>query len=448
MPISHIINYYLMQITKKSLPKNQLELTIELSAEEMKPYVENAAKEISMTKKIPGFRPGHAPLNLIIKEFGEMKILQTAANNAIAATYYDILETEKLETVDQPDIKMLKLAPNNPLIYSATVALMPQVTLCDYEKIKIKPLENIKIEQKEIDKVISELQRLRAKEILEDKEIANGDKVELDFDTFIDNVLLENGQARKHSLIVGENTMIPGFEDNLIGQKKNDEKEFKLFFPKNYHAANLAGKEAKFKIKIIAVYKIELPELNDEFAKSMGLQKIDDLRKNIENNIKLEKEIKNKQAQELEIMEKLNDKCQFNELPDVLINNETHKMMHELEENLDRRGLKLPDYLKHLKKTEAEMRLDFTADAIKRVKSALAIRAVAQKENISVSDEDINIEINKTLASYKMHPAYAGQIADLEKSMKTENARHYFKNLLMNRKAIECIKEKMMKKNN
>lgn len=435
-----------MQITKKELPKNQIELTIELSSDELRPYVEASAKEMSRTKKIAGFRPGRAPYDIIAKEVGEMHIYQRAANDAIAGTYYDALESEKLEIIDQPDIKILKLAPGNPFVYSALVSLMPQVTLCDYSKIKAKPLPEIKIDQKAVDKAISELRRLRAKETLEDKAIAKGDKTELDFDTFIDNAPIENGQSRKHALTVGENTMIPGFEDNLIGLKKNEEKEFELKFPKAYHTKDLAGKKAKFKIKILAVYKIELPELNDEFAKSLGLLKMENLRQNIENNMRLDKETKAKQAQELEIMEKLEEKCEFEELPDVLIDQETHKMLHELENNIERQGLKFDDYLKHLKKSETELRLDFTPDAIKRVKSALAIRAVAKKENIVVSPAEIQDEINKTIASYKMHPAYVEQVADLEKSMKTENARRYFENLLTNRKTIALLKEKAIKK--
>lgn len=430
-----------MKITKNSLPKNQLEITVELSNEEMKPYLENAAKEVSKSKNIPGFRPGLAPYDVVVRTVGEMSLYQTAANDAIAATYYDAVEKENLEPVEQPEIKITKLAPGNPFVYTATIALLPGVTICEYSKIKVKPTEESTVEPKEIEKVLADLQRIRQKEVLTDKKAEKGDKVEVDFETLVDNVAIEGGQAKKHSILIGEGNMIPGFEDNLIGLKKDEEKSFELTFPKEYHAKELAGKKANFKVKILGVYKIELPELNDEFASGLGLKTLDSLKKNIGDNLKHEKELKAKQAHELEIMEKLNEKCEFGELPDVLINREAHKMVHELEDNLTRQGLNFDDYLKHLKKTESELMLDFTPDAIKRVKSALVIRQIAKQENISVDDKDVEDEVERTLAGYKMHPSYAEQINDLEKNLRSEEAKHYFKNLLTNRKTMEFLKK-------
>ncbi|MBU1131687.1 trigger factor, partial [Patescibacteria group bacterium] len=299
-----------MKIEKKILPKSQAELTIELSIDEMTPYLKATAEEISKVKPIKGFRPGKAPYEVVVKTFGEMFVYQNSANRAVEETYFAAIEKENIEPVDEPKIEILKLAPENPFIYKATISLLPEITLCDYSKISVNAPKEITVDDKETEKVLSDLQKMRAKETLTDKAVENGDKVEIDFNTYVDNVPIEGGQAKKHLLTVGEGNMIPGFEENLIGLKKDDEKEFELAFPKKYHEQSLANKKATFKIKVIAVYKIELPELNDDFAKGMGLQNIENLKKSISSNIKLEKQAKQTQKLDLEIIEKLLEKSE------------------------------------------------------------------------------------------------------------------------------------------
>jgi len=434
-----------MKIDKKNLEKSQLEITVEMTEEELKPFLTATAEEISKNKEIKGFRPGKAPYNMVVNAVGEMTIYQHAANDAIAKTYYELLEQEQIDTVEQPKIEVIKLAPGNPFIFKATVALLPKVTLCDYTKLKIKPLEEIKVEDKEVEKVLEDLKKMRAKEVLVDQAAEPGNKVELDFNTYIDNVPIEGGQAQKHWVIIGEKHMIPGFEEALVGLKKDEEKEFELAFPKDYHAKNVAGKKAVFKVKIIAVYKIELPEITEEFAKSLGMKDLENLKKSITNNLKKEREMKATQKQELEIFEKLIEKCEFEELPDVLINDETHKMLHELEDNVTQQGLKFEDYLSHLKKTEAELRLEFVPDAIKRVKTALIVREIAKKENIEVTHDEIHEELDKIIASYKLNPAYAGEVERIEQNLHSHETHHYIENILTNRKTLHKLKELIVK---
>lgn len=432
-----------MQVSKKSLPKGEVELLIELSLDELKPFIASAAKEISQTKKIAGFRPGHAPLDIVIKEAGEMFVYQTAASQAIEATVYSAIDEQGMEVIDQPKIEVQKLAPGNPFIYKATAALVPEIKICELDKLKIKSAAEIAVEDKEIEKVIADLQKMRAKETLENKAAEKGDKIELAFDVFVDNVPIEGGQAKKHSMILGEGQMIPGFEDNLVGLKKDEEKEFELIFPKKYHNKNLENKKAVFKVKMIAVYKVELPKMDDEFGKSLGLKDLTGLKKTIGNNLRQEKELKEKQRIDLEIMEQMLEKSTFGEIPDVLIDQETHKMTHELEDNIAQQGMKFEDYLTHLKKTEGDLRLDFVPDAIKRVKTGLIIRALAKRENIQANDQEIGAERERTLASYKLHPAYGSDLDKLEKNLRSENATHYFANVIANRKTMEFLKTKV-----
>lgn len=434
-----------MKIDKKILPKSQIEITIELSPEELQPFLAAATEEMSKTKQIKGFRPGKAPYEIVVQNVGEMTIYQDAANDVIAKTYYDLLEQEKLDTAEQPKVEIIKLAPNNPFIFKATVSLLPKVELCDYTKIKVKAIPEIKIEDADVTKVLEDLRKMRAKEVLVDRPAQKDDKVELDFNTYLDNVPIEGGQAQKHWVIIGENHMIPGFEDALIGLKKDDEKEFELEFPKNYHEKRLACQKATFKVKIHAVYQIELPELNEDFASAMGMKDFENMKKNIAENLKRERENRETQKQELEIIEKLIEKCKFEELPECLITDETHKMMHELEDNVANQGMKLEDYLTHLKKTEAELRLDFVPDAIKRVKTALAIRAIAQQEKIEVTHDEIHAELDKILASYKLNPAYAGEVERIEQNLHSQETHHYISNIILNRKTLAKIKEAVIK---
>jgi len=438
------LKHNFMKINKTDLPKSQMELIIELSHDELMPYLEDAAREVSTQKKIEGFRPGKAPLDVVLKQSGEMYVYQIAASKAIDGTIDKALAENELEIIDQPKIEVQKLAPNNPFTFKATVALVPNIELCDLSKIKIKPKQEIKIEEKEITKVLADLQKMRAKETLTDKKAEKEDKVELNFNTFVDNVPIEGGQAQKHQVVLGSNQMIPGFEDNLLGLSKDEEKEFKLNFPKEYHAKHLAGKEATFKIKVTGIYKVEMAELNDEFGKELGLKDLAGLKSNVEMNIKNEKEQKENQRIELDIINELIEKSTFEELPDVLIEQETHKMLHELEENLSRQSMKMEDYLKHLKKTESELRLDFTQDGIKRVKTGLLIRHIAKKEKIQADPKDVDAEVEKTIASYKMHPQYSGKTDELEKNLNTENARHYFSNVIINRKTVQFLKDTVL----
>lgn len=435
-----------MKIDKNSLPKSQMEFIVELTADELKPFVDWAVEEISKHRKISGFRPGRAPYKIVAREVGEMFIYQTAANEAAEATLSKIVNEEKLEVVNRPNIEVQKLAPGNNFIFKATVSLAPNVSACDFSKIKVKPIVEVAVEQKEIEKITDELRRLRAKETLENKTAEKGDKVEIEFETFVDGVAVEGDKAKKHFVHIGEGAMIPGFEDNLVGLKAGDEKNFELEFPKSYHQKNLSGKKAAFKVSLSAVYRVEPPERNDEFAQTLGLKTFMDLEKNITDNIKQEKELKETQRFELEIIDALIEKSSFSEIPDELIDDEAHKMVHELEDNVTRQGMKFDDYLTHLKKSEADLRLDFVPEAIKRVKIALLMRAVAKSEGLTASAEEVEQEIERTIASYKLHSGYDGQRQELEQNIRSKNARHYFENVIVNRKTMALIKNKIATK--
>lgn len=437
-------NLPLMKITRQDLPKSQVELIIEISLDELSPYIEQAVNEISTQKPIAGFRPGKVPVEIAKQHIGEMTILQHASNQIIADTYYKALEQEKIETVDQPRIDVIKLAPNNPFIYKATASLSPKVTLADIKTLKVKNLDKIEVKDDEVQKVLEDLRNMRATEAAVDRPAKESDKVEVDFETFVDKIAIPGGKAEKYPLIIGSEKMIPGFEAQVIGLKKGEEKEFELTFPKKYHNENIAGKKAHFKVKVNEVYERSIPEINDDLAKSLGLKSADDLKLSIKHNLEHEQEHQARHKKDVEMVNLLLDKTGFGDIPDTLISDETYKMVEELKDNIAQQGLRFEDYLEHLKKQESDLRLDFAADALKRVKTALAIRTIAKQEHIEATDKEIDQERDLTLNSYKLNPAFATQMDHLEKNINSEGARRYFANVIVNRKVMDLLRKTMI----
>ncbi|MEA3398526.1 MAG: trigger factor, partial [Patescibacteria group bacterium] len=308
-----------MEIDVQKKDKGQVELTIELTADEYQPFLVEAAKKISEDVKISGFRPGKADLETVKQRAGEDRVWREALEPAVKKTFVQALDREKLVTVGSPKIDVIKLAPGNPVVYKATVSLLPDAELGDYSKITIAK-NQAEIKDEEINKVLSDLQKSRAKETLMDKKAEKGDKVEIDFETFLDKIPVDHGKNVKFPLVIGEGTFIPGFEDQLIGMAKDEKKEFKLEFPKNYHQKNLAGRMVDFKVKVNAVYKIDLPDLNNDFAKGLGnFKTLEDLKNQIKNNLKTEAEKKEDRRLEEEIIGKIVEQGKFGDMPDLLV---------------------------------------------------------------------------------------------------------------------------------
>ncbi|MDP1747482.1 MAG: trigger factor, partial [Bacteroidota bacterium] len=209
----------------------------------------------------------------------------------------------------------------------------------------------------------------------------------MDFKTFVDKVAIENGSQKKFLVVIGEGTFIPGFEDQLVGMKEGEEKKFSLRFPKNYHDKNLADKMVDFEVKVNGVYEITLPELDDEFAQSIGnFKNVAELKKQMQDNLVHEAEHKEKHRLEDEILDEVIKISKFGEIPEILVNSETQKMVSELEENIKQQGLQFEDYLQHLKISRSNLLLEFAPQAVKRIKSALVIRVLAKEHNISVTN--------------------------------------------------------------
>ncbi len=425
-----------MKVTKTDLPKSQVELTVELSQEEFSPYIERGAESVSKEVKIEGFRPGKVPFDVLKSKIGEMTILEEAARIAINKTIDQVLLENVVdrEPVGQPKVDITKLAPENPLEYKVVIAVLPEIELDDYKGLKLKPHTHAPVSDKDVEKIIDDLRESRVREVVVDREIKEGDKVTADIEMFLDNIPVEGGQGRGAAAIIGKDYIIPGFDKNLLGAKKGDTREFKLHYPENHHMKNLAGKMVEFTVKINEVYSRELPETNDEFAKAFGLNSATELKENIKKSLEEEKKQHEAQHMEIELLDKLLEKTRFGELPEMLVDHETHAMLDELEHQVAHQGAKFDDYLASIKKTRDQLLMDLFPDAIKRVKSALLVREIAIKEKITVSEKEIDEKVEQLLKQYKGYQK-------VEERVKSPDYRNYLKNTIANRKVIEKLTE-------
>ncbi len=279
-----------MQVTKKDLEKSQIELTVELTLAEFEPYIVKGAEEVAKNVKIEGFRPGKAPLEVLKQKIGEMTILEEAAHLAIHKTLDEVIEKNTMErqAFGQPNVSITKLAPNNPLEYKITLSLLPTVALGDYKDLKIKE-EEVKMDEKELAKSLKELQEMRAVEVLSEEPIKKGDKAVVDIKMFLDKVPVEGGQHNDLAVLVGKEYFVPGFDDHLIGAKKDEERKFNLPYPDDHHQKNLAGKLVEFEVKVKDAYTRAIPELNDQFAGFFQVKNLEELKKTITDSLLAEK---------------------------------------------------------------------------------------------------------------------------------------------------------------
>lgn len=422
-----------MNILSKKLPKSQLELTIEVPFDEIRPYLEKAAEKISKDTSIPGFRPGNVPYNIIKQKIGEEKILEIATPEIIKSTLLEAFLKENLKIIGEPNIDIEKVGLNQPLIYKALVSLLPKIKLNDYRSVKIKRRE-VETTDDEIEKTLKELQNKNGSEVLIDREVRANDKVEINLTMYQDNIPLEDGNFINEKIIIGEKIFPKEFDENLIGMGKNEEKEFDVQYSKDHFDKKIAGKKIQFKVKVNNIYERILPEINDEFAKSQGdFQDIENLRQYLKSLILRNKRQKEEERLEAELIDKLIEFTEFDDIPNVLIEAELEKMINELEMSVNYQGGEFNKYLEHIKKTKEELKNEFKELAEKRIKGALLIRSIADAENIRVENQEINDKIDKILTIYKGDKA-------VEKNINSEEYRNYIKNILINRKTIDKLK--------
>lgn len=424
----------------KKLPKSLIEFESIVPWIEWKKYLNQAIENVSKEIRIPGFRPGKAPRKMIEQKVRMEKIINEAAGKAIQKNYVDFILKEKLEVIGSPEIEIKKISEGEDLHFVARAAVLPEVFVDEKHKNAVRKInrsyedKKSEITDEEIELELDKLANSRAKLVTVRREVQKNDSVEIDFSVLMNGVPIENGTSKNHPLVIGKEVFIPGFEDNLIGLQEGMEKEFELDFPENYHNTNLSGKKATFKVKINLVQERQIPEVNDEFAKSLGsFENLDSLKKNFRQEMANEKSNKLKEQKRNEYVEKIIENTKT-DLPAILIQEETHKMFHEFEHQIETMGMKLDQYLEKIKKKKEDLTRDWEPSAVKRVKSALALREIVKMEKITVDAKEIEIEVNKNLQYYK-------NLEDAQRNIDMERLYNYTKGSLENEKVFLILEK-------
>ncbi len=389
-----------MKVNKKELKNSQVELEVEIPWEDLEKKLSRGAELLSQQVKIDGFRPGKAPFEVVKDKLGEIAIINEAAQIVLEESLPRAIKEAELaehSLLGYPEINIIKLAPNNDFVYKATLTFLPEIKLGKYKDLGIKP-RKIEADDKEIEKILKEWQEMRATEVIANREVCDGDKVIIDINMFQGKVPVEGGQSKDTAVIIGKDYIIAGFDKKLLGAKKGDERSFSLPYPEDFHLKNLAGKMVDFKVKIKDVYERQLPKIDDKFAVSFGFKSVLDLRKYLRDSILKHKKQEARQAIEKEIIESIIKNSSFGDLPESLVTAEVNEMINELRSHVESQGGKFDDYLKSIKKTREQLILELTPEAIKRLKAALILRELAQKEEIKISEEEIKAQIERMLA--------------------------------------------------
>jgi trigger factor len=424
----------------KKLPKSQIEFELIVLRENWEKYLDQSAEELSKEIKISGFRPGKAPRNLVEQKIGKTAILNEAAERAVKKNYVEYILKEKIEAIGNPKVEIKEIEEGKDLRLNIIVSVMPEIKVASGYKKDIKKIneefgkKDTKIEEKDIDLEVEKLANSRVKLVTVRREAKKNDSVEIDFVVLVGGAPIENGTSKKHPMIIGKGVFIPGFEENLIGMREGEKKEFELAFPESYHKKDLAGKPAVFKVKMNLVQERQVPEINDDFAKSLGnFSDLNALRKNIEEGLEHERDHKMKEDRRAEFIESIigNSKT---DLPEILVEEELEKMIQEFEHQIGPMGITMDQYLENIKKDRAELKKDWKPQAEKRVISALALKQIVKDEDIKVDSKEVEVEINKTIQYYK-------NVKDIEKNLDMERLYQYSKGVIENEKVFEMLEK-------
>jgi len=433
-----------MKTELKKLPKSQIELLITIPAAKWNYYHKHAVECMANHVKIPGFRPGKADAKTIEKNLGLAAIMEEIAEHAVNETYHDALKEHNLVSVGQPKVEIVKLAPENEIIYKAVLSIIPPIALSEDYKKKLAAegikLEVPKVEEKELKESIDYLLNSRAKTVTVERAAQKGDRVEIDFESRLDKVKIEKGESRHHPLVIGRSNFLPEFENNIIGMKAGEEKEFSVIFPKDYYQKQLAGKNISFKVKMNLAQEVITPKFNDEFAKSLGhFKEVKELEKNISEGIRLEKIKAEKEKFRTKIVEFLIKNYGAKELPDILVDSELERMLAEFKHNIEENGMKFEEYLGQLNKTEIALRESWRQTAEGRMNNYFITREIVKQENLKVSEEEITEQSNKILTNYK-------NIKEAKKQIDPERLKNNIYDILIAEKVLVFLEEVVLGK--
>jgi len=387
-----------MRVKQKKLPQSQIELEFELTEEEFKEHINRALERLKKDIKIDGFRPGQAPNKLVEDKIKKESLLMEAGDYAVRNSYLEYIKKNNLEPISRPEVKIIKIAQGSPFVFTITTTLLPEVELPDYKAIARSVKENeVFVTAEEVEASLNYLQKSRAKMILKKDSASLKDFVQIKYQ----NKDINAGKEIDDQFILGEGGFVKGFEDNLVGMRAGEEKAFLVRFPDDSLYKNLAGKEGEFKVKMVSVYKMELPEVNDEFARQLGaFETLTALKNSIKEGLMVEKQEAERQRKRTEILNKIVEGARL-EIPEVMINYEKERLLDDFKNKISQTiKISFEQYLATIKKTEEEIKESYHKEAGKRLKEFLVLREIGKREKIEVSDKEIEDEINKSIKNY------------------------------------------------
>ena len=391
-----------MSLQVEKLEKNMAKLTVEVPAEQFEKAIKKAFNKNKNRFNIPGFRKGKAPQAMIEKMYGVGVFYEDAADEAINETYADAMKESELDIVSRPAISIEQIEKGQPFIYTATVAVKPEVTLGEYKGLEVEKAD-MTVKAEDIEAELKKVQEQNARLLtVEDRPVADGDQVVIDFDGYVDGKAFDGGKAEDYSLTIGSHSFIDTFEEQLIGKNIGEECEVNVTFPEEYHAPELAGKPATFKVTVKEIKVKELPALDDEFAGEVSeFETMDEYKKDIEAKILERKQKEAATENENRVVDKVAANASL-EIPDKMVESQIDNMVQDTARRMQGQGLSMDMYMKYTGMTMDSMRDQMRPQALKRIQTRLVLEEVVKAENIQVPDERLDEEIAKMAAAYQM----------------------------------------------
>ena len=416
--------------------KNTVKLTIEVSAEELEKALQEAYNKQKKDISMPGFRKGKVPRMMIEKMYGPGVFYEEAANILIPQAYSEAAKESQLEIVSRPIIDVTQIEKGKAFIFTAEVAVKPEVTLGKYAGVTVTKMDTT-VTDEEVEAAINQERENNARIVaVEGRAIENGDTAVIDYEGFVDGVAFDGGKDENHALVIGSGSFIPGFEDQLIGKNAGDDVDVNVTFPEEYHSKDLAGKAAVFKVKIHEIKTKEIPELDDEFAQDVSeFDTVAEYTESVKKKLEERKAAEAKRAQQEEALDKIIEKSEM-DIPAAMIDTQCENMINNFAQQMAQQGLSMDQYMQFSGMTIDQLKDQVRPDAENRIKQELVLEAIAKAENIEITDADVDAEIENMASMYQM------EVEQLKGFMGEEDKEN-MKLDMAARKAMEFITENM-----
>lgn len=422
-----------MKAKAEKVEKNTVVLEIEVEAEKLNQSLDKAYRKLVKKANIPGFRKGKAPRALLERYYGKEYLMEEALDNLLPDVYFEAVQETEIEPIDRPQVELVQAEEGKPLIIKAKVEVKPEVELGEYKGLEAeKP--STEINDADVEAELNKLQQRHAKiNTLDEGEVAQGDVAVIDFEGFVDGEAFPGGKGENYPLEIGSGSFIPGFEEQLVGAKIGEERDVNVTFPEEYHSAELAGKAAVFKVKVNSIRRKELLPVDDEFAKDVSeFDTLEELKTDIRNRLKETAEKKAEIAVKEQLIQKAVEQATV-EIPPVMVDTRLNVMLNDMAQRLQRQGISFEDYLRFTGADIDTVRADLKPEAEKSIRSDLVLEAIARKEQIDATDEEVNAELEKMAEQYKQ------DVSTLRAALETQGSIDNLKNSIAFQKTIQFL---------